>query len=160
MPADGESDAAREQDTLLTLRLRSLLTDEEFESKRRELADQRQHLEDRLQAAERSAGELGAQLRSVFDFAARGRETFENGTAVQQRMILEAAGLNYTLTSRKVALEWNKPLTLVAKAAACSTWSALLDDVRTWVLENGLTVKRFTSALPARVSVPHLAQAA
>ena len=131
------ADAAREQDTLLTLRLRNLLTDEEFQNKRRELAESRQKLEDRLQAAEHGAGELGAQLRAVFDFAARARETFENGTTVQQRMILETAGLNYTLTSRKVALEWNKPLTLVTKASAYSIWSGLVDNVRTWILKNG-----------------------
>jgi hypothetical protein len=155
------ADAAREQDTLLTLRLRNLLTDDEFETKRRELADQRQRLEDRLKGAERSAGELGAQLRAVFDFAARARETFENGTTVQQRMILEAAGLNYTLTSRKVALEWNKPLTLVAKAAAYSTWSRLVDDVRTWVLGNGPVLDGFAHAIePVSGSVPQAMAAA
>jgi len=44
------------------------------------------------------------QLCAVFDFAARALNTFENGTAVQLRMILEAACLHYTLTSGKVAL--------------------------------------------------------
>jgi DNA invertase Pin-like site-specific DNA recombinase len=130
--------AAREQDTLLTLRLRNLLTDEDFIVKRRELEERRRGLEARLHAAEHGAGELGAQLQAVFDFATRAAETFLTGTAVQQRMILEAAGLNYTLTSRKVALTWNQPLILVARAAADSTWSALLDDVRTHILENGL----------------------
>ena len=139
--------AGREQDTLLTLRLRNLLTDEEFENKRREIAQQRQHLQDRLAGAERSAGEIGAQLQVVFDFAAKARDIFKKGTPVQQRMILEAAGLNYTLTSRKVALEWNKPLALVAKAGSGSTWSGLMDDVRTELLESGFDVSWFTRAL-------------
>jgi site-specific DNA recombinase len=117
------TNAAREQDTLLTLRLRNLLNDDDFVAKRREFDERRRGLEERLGAAERTAGELGAQLKAVFDFATCARETFVSGTPVQQRMTLEAAGLNYTLTSRKVALTWNKPLTFVAKAAAYSTWS-------------------------------------
>jgi len=103
-------------------------TDDDFVVKRREIEERRRCLEERLRAAEHSAGELGAQLQAVFDFAARAPETFRTGTPVQQRMILEAAGLNYTLTARKVALEWNKPLNLVARAAAYSIWSAQRDS--------------------------------
>lgn len=155
------ADAARELDTLLTLRLRNLIMDEDFVAKRRELDERRRHLEEGLQAAERSAGELGTQLQAVFDFATRARETFLTGTAVQQRMILEAAGLNYTLTSRKVALTWNKPLTFVAKAAAYSIWSALLDDVRTLIVDQGLDIGGFTRALRAMDGImPELEEAA
>jgi hypothetical protein len=155
------ADAAREQDTLLTLRLRNLLNDDDFVAKRREFDERRRGLEERLGAAERTAGELGVQLKAVFDFATRARETFVTGTPVQQRVILEAAGLNYTLTSRKVALTWNKPLTLVTRAAADSTWSALLDDVRTLLVDQGPDIGAIERALRAMDgSMPEVVKAA
>jgi hypothetical protein len=64
-------------------------------------------------------------------------------------MILEAAGLNYTLTSRKVALDWSKPLTLVAKAAKLTSWSGLVEDVRTAIWNGETAVGRFWPALHA-----------
>ncbi len=83
------------------------------------------------------------------------------GTPVQQRTILEAAGLNYTLTSRRVALTWNKPLTLGAKVTAYSTWSGLLDDVRTLIVDQGLDIGGFERALRAMDGImPELAEAA
>jgi site-specific DNA recombinase len=112
----------REEDNLLDLRTRDLITDEVFLAKRRNLAERRTSLQQRLAGDDRRSS-TGDELVKVFTFAARAQEIFQTGTAVQQRMILEAVGSNYRLTSRKVALEWNKPLTLVAKAAACSTWS-------------------------------------
>ena len=57
-------------------------------------------------------------------------------------MILEAAALNYTLTSREVSLEWTEPLSVVAKAGACRDWSAMWDDVRTAVREAGASFLR------------------
>ena len=112
-------------------------------------------------ATERGVGECRAPLLAVFEFATRARETFVSGTPVQQRMILEAAGLNYTLTSRKVALMWNQPLTLVTRAAADSTWSALLDDVRTLIVDQRLDIGGFERALRAMDGImPELAEAA
>jgi hypothetical protein len=76
-------------------------------------------------------------------------------------MILEAAGLTYTLTSRKVALTWNKPLTLVARASAYSIWSGLLDAVRTLIVDQGLDIGGFQRALRAMDGImPELEEAA
>jgi hypothetical protein len=76
-------------------------------------------------------------------------------------MILEAVGLNYTLTSGKVAFLLEQPLVLVAEANGSSNWSGLVDDVRTLIVERGLNVGRFERALRALDGiVPDVAEAA
>lgn len=138
-----EADAMkREEDALLTLRLKDFITDEAFVQRRDLIRGRREDLQNRLEAADRSPAEVVADARAVFEFATRAKNAFLTGTAVQRRVILEAAGLNYTLTSRKVALEWAKPLSVVAKAAACRDWSAMWDDVRTTILTAGTELSR------------------
>jgi hypothetical protein len=44
------------------------------------------------------------------------RQRFLEGSAVQQRAILEAVGSNYTLRARRVSFQLGKPLELVADA--------------------------------------------
>ena len=123
----------REEDALLTLRLKDLITDEAFVQRRVQIRGRREDLRNRLEVADRSPAEVVADARAVFEFATKAKVAFLTGTPVQKRVILEAAGLNYTFTSREVALEWAKPLSVVAKAAACRDWSTMWDDVRTAV---------------------------
>jgi site-specific DNA recombinase len=126
----------REEGNLLDLRTRDLITDDVFLTKRRHLQERRTSLQNRLRSDERRSS-TGDALVKAFTFAARAQEVFETGTAVQKRMILEAAGSNHTLKARRVALSLDKPLDRVAEAGGLSNWSGLLDDVRTWILENG-----------------------
>lgn len=138
-----ELDAGRrEEDALLTLRLREVISDEVFLERRRRIQERRGALERQIEASERGPAEVVADVRAVFEFAAKAKTAFLDGSPVQRRVILEAAGLNYTLTSRKVALEWTKPLSVVAKAAACRDWSATWDDVRTAIREVGAALSR------------------
>jgi DNA invertase Pin-like site-specific DNA recombinase len=139
----GELDASRrEEDALLTLRLRDLLSDDAFVDRRRRMHEQRDALQRQIEAAKRGTADVVADAQTVFEFAAKAKTAFLEGTPVQRRVILEAAGLNYTLASRKVALAWTEPLSVVAKAAACRDWSAMWDDVRTAVRKAGASISR------------------
>jgi DNA invertase Pin-like site-specific DNA recombinase len=124
----------REQSNLLSLQLRDLVPVEVYAKKSRELEDRRQALQDRLANVDRNNEDLARRLADLLDFAAGMRELFAKGTGVQQRIILEAAGSNYVLQSRKVSFHLEKPLTLVAEASGCSNWLRLVDDLRTWAL--------------------------
>ena len=139
----GELDAGRrEEDALLTLRLRDLLSDDAFVDRRRQIHERRESVQHQIEASERGPVDIVADARAVFEFATRAKAAFLKGTPVQRRVILEAAALNYTLTSRKVALAWTEPLSVVAKAAACRVWSAMWDVVRTAVREAGASLLR------------------
>lgn len=127
---------SREANNLIDLRTRELIPDDVFMAKRRQLEERRRALEARLKT-DKERSSTGDALVKVFTFAARAQEVFETGTPVQQRMILEAAGSNYTLKARRVAFSLDKPLDVVAEAGGLSNWSGLVDDVRTWLLEKG-----------------------
>ena len=124
----------REEDNLLDLRLREVVTEELFARKRGELADRRQGLEHQLAGSDRPIEEVTDTLIKTINFAAKAREVLVAGTRVQQRMILEAVGLNYTLKGRKVAFSLAKPFDLLAAAGASSNWYRTPDDLRTWYL--------------------------
>lgn len=128
--------ARREEENLLSLRLRDLVTDEVYLAKRPPLEAKRQALEMQITKADQASAKTGARLRQVVDFAAATRETFLAGTRVQRRIILEAVGLNYTLRGRRAAFLLEKPFALLAEAGGCSNWLRVVGDVRTWLLEH------------------------
>lgn len=76
----------------------------------------------------------GRDLVTTFNFADRAPQILRTGTAVQQRLVLEAVGLNYILKARRVAYSLDKPFDGIAEAGGLSNWSGLVDDVRTWAL--------------------------
>lgn len=143
------ADTKSELNELLSLRLRKLLTDETYVAKESELKSRIMALESQTVRVQRSGHLLTADVQTVFDFSTRASETMRHGTGVQRRMILEAAGLNYTLTGGSIKLAWTEPLSEVAKAADCLDWSSLVDDVRTAIRDRGVSVERFRRALQA-----------
>jgi len=122
----------RQEEALLSLRLRELVDDSTYTEKRTALLQQRHSLEFRLSQSSRSPREIGEFTMQTFEFAARVKGAFLNGTSVQKRVVLESVGLNYTLSGKKLALEFKNPLRLLAEAASRSDWCATTDDVRTW----------------------------
>ncbi len=113
--------AARgEEETLLSLRLRELVTDDVFLAKRRDLQEHRQGLELKIRSTGQGLEDVQKRLDATFLFAQKAQEMFENGTGVQKRMILEAAGSNWTLKSKKVAVQAEKPLQLIAESGGLS----------------------------------------
>ena len=126
----------REAGNLIDLRTRDLINDDVFLAKKRQLEERRRTLESRLRGEEKRSSTADALVK-VFSFADRAQELFQTGTPVQQRMILEAIGSNYTLRARRVAFSLDKPLDVIAEAGGLSNWSGCLDDVRTWLVEKG-----------------------
>lgn len=128
-------DSSKQEEELLSLRLRGLVKDEVFLAKRQELEERRREVEGRLRGASTRAEDVQRKIEAVFTFAQKAKETFVSGTPVQKRMVLEAVGSNYLLTSRKVTLTLKKPFEILAQASALSNWCATWEDVRTWLLE-------------------------
>ena len=130
--------ARRQEDTLLDLRLRELVTDEVFQQRKHALGKSRIDLEARLAGATRSGGsqELAAKVEKIIRFGEAARETFVSGTEVQRRAILEAVASNYTLRGRRVAFSLEQPFRILSEANGYSNWWATLDDIRTWILNS------------------------
>ncbi len=123
----------REAGNLLTLRLKELVPDETYLSRKQEMDEREKSLQARLAAPMRSREELAGLTASTFSFAARAAETFRSGTPVQRRMILEAVGLNSTLRDRKLRILLKNPFSLISDAGSLSNWCTRWEDVRTWI---------------------------
>ena len=126
--------AVQEEETLLSLRLRNLVNDDVFVARRKILAEKRESFQAKLNGPNRSPEEVQKLTRETVEFAANAASAFRTGTRVQQRLIAEAVGLNYTLQSRKAAFQLKKPFSSLAKSNGLSNWSGCVDDVRTWIL--------------------------
>jgi len=128
--------AVQEEETLLSLRLRNLVDDDVFVARRKILAEKRESFQAKLNGPNQSPNEVQRLTRETVEFAANAAPAFRSGTGVQQRLIAEAVGLNYTLRSRKAAFQLKKPFSFLAKSNGLSNWSGCVDDVRTWILQD------------------------
>ncbi len=107
----------REDEALLSLRIRDLVTDEVFKEKRAEIQTRRIGAQTKLAGPERSTEELQRMVVSVLSFASDVRRAFLEGPGSRQRTILEAVGSDYILTGRQVRVTLSTPFDLIAKAS-------------------------------------------
>lgn len=130
-------DLRREEDNLLSLRLRDQIDDATFTARQDESKRRREALEVSLSRTAKSADELLQRLHDVLAFSARAHEVFTTGSPVQQRQILETVGLNYTLGARKASYTLKNPFRTISGARTISDWYARAEDLRTWLEESG-----------------------
>jgi DNA invertase Pin-like site-specific DNA recombinase len=125
--------AERERENLTKLRIRDLVTDDEFLRERRKLD---------LTAAR--ATESLAQLqnsrrwfepaRLLISFSKYALSCFEKGTAESKRLILGITGSNFSLKNQNLSVSARKPFRQWSGAAVSCVGSALCEDVRTFCL--------------------------
>jgi hypothetical protein len=73
----GVLDASRrEEDALLTLRLRDLLSDDAFVARRRQIHERRGSVQHQIEASERGPVDIVADARAGLEFARRARAAF------------------------------------------------------------------------------------
>ncbi len=149
-------DLRREEDNLLSLRLRDQIDDATFVARRDDSRRRREALEASLGSATKSAGELLQRLRDVLAFSARAHEVFTTGSPVQQRQILETVGLNYTLGARKASYTLKNPFRMISGARTISDWCARAEDLRTWLVASGDFTLPNLECAPDSTSVPDL----
>ncbi len=96
---------ARQLESLLTLKIKELVSDEEFSARRRVLLSEQErlHIErDELQGARQRAREA---VTNAVDFMATARTRFQSGDSGQRRAVALALSSNWRFTSGKVFLE-------------------------------------------------------
>ena len=104
----------REEEALLSLRLRELVTDDVFTRKRAEIHTRRVDAQTKLAAPERTADELHQMVVSTLTFAAKAKEAFLAGPGQRQRTILEAVGSDYVLRDRQLEFKLGVPFDQIA----------------------------------------------
>ena len=142
------SDAARENDTLLTLRLRGQVDETTFEQRRLQLLDRQAKLRIQVEEPSPSPEELLRRVEEVLDFSASLPRTFEEGDVVRRRQILHALCANPTVLERKALYTAKKPFCFFEGPASTRFWYSVVEHLRTWIIEQRFELPSYASECP------------
>ncbi len=98
---------------LTDLRIRGLLTDEEFKTKRQELLDEKIHLENARKAGLEGQTAWLEPWRRTFTFAFEARRLFDTGSSGEKRAILLALGSNFLLRNKTLEITPKEPFSWI-----------------------------------------------
>jgi len=153
----------KEISELLNMKLRGLLTDEEYASKKQELENERIRIKEFSEDGNDRFTQIVRWCEEAFEFAHVAKSKFDNGTTEEKRAILGYTGSNLILKDGILLIEAHKPLFLIRKTvelpsvkkcmlepgvfrlternkssqgSALNTWWGLIQDVRTFYWEN------------------------
>jgi site-specific DNA recombinase len=118
--------AEKELDNLTKLRIRDLLTDEEYLSQRQELERKQIKIAQSLKPQDRFE-----PARELVSFSNRAVSWFEAGDFRTKRLILTIVGLNPLLKNKKLSIEARKPFRRWTKPGTFSDLSGFVKDVAT-----------------------------
>lgn len=147
--------------TLLEMRIRKLISDQEFIDKKKELEYEADNLKERFEDNDHTFQSTIDQCEEAFNFAERAQDIFVTGGIEEKKAILSCIGSNLKLLDKKLLIEVQKPLLMIRdgldvrgvrklmfepenfserspkeKTAdkAILSWSRTVDDIRTYFL--------------------------
>ena len=126
------ADAARECANLVDLRVRDLISDEEFTKRHGEVGRRELGLKAQLEKADRSASWF-EPWTTIVSFGNRAAEWFASGDLSTQRLIVRAAGSNLVLKNKMLSIEATKPLRRWTGIGRVSELCTTVHDVRTLI---------------------------
>jgi site-specific DNA recombinase len=115
-------DAARQIDNLTKLRLRELVTDEEYVRQRQQLERERLNLTQKLENTATSDSWL-EPAKLLFSFSNRAVSCFRAGDLRTKRLVFGIVGLNPILLDGRLNVEARKPF---------RRWSGMVDSSNLW----------------------------
>src|SRR5262249_12885628 len=125
---------SRELDNLTRLRLRDLITDNEFVGERQRLDLERSKLHQSFEKLNQTSAWLEPAPLFI-SLSNRAISWFTAGDPKIKRLILEITGSNLLLKDKKLLIEAAKPFTRRGENPSFSQLCPLADDVRTFYLE-------------------------
>lgn len=126
----------REERQLLGMRMRQVVTDEEFDRERESLRRRREDLEGAPAATSSPNTGVGARkavVSDLLDLAEGVPLVLRQGDPVQMRGILQQLHLEITLRSRRLDVSTTKPLSQLVGAGASSSWCATWPEIWKWI---------------------------
>ncbi len=109
------SDCNRKLDNLLDLRLKELLTDDEFLSEKTKLAEKKTSFQDQLAALAENPNKWLEPFQKFFSFLNLAKNSFENGDDTLKRQILSTVGSNLFLKDKILLIEAKTPFRIIAE---------------------------------------------
>lgn len=105
----------RELSELVSIRLRGLLTDDEYMEKKRDLENERVKLRELLGDGDQTLTSVFEKTIEMYRFAGRAKHIFENGDLEAKRDILRFTSSNLTLQNKKLRIEPHEALFYVQR---------------------------------------------
>jgi len=130
--AQAEASVARQLDNLTKMRVRDLLTDDEYLKQRQELEREQLKLTQRLEREDKTESRFELSQK-VVSFNLGLVSGFKAGDFQQKRFILQIVGSNFFLKDKKLNIEATKPFRVWPKNAKNSDVRAFLEEVRTFL---------------------------
>jgi site-specific DNA recombinase len=120
-------------ENLTSLRIRDLVSDDEFLRERRKLETDQLRLRQQLEESSQTIPAF-EPLETLISFRKRAIEWFRDGDDGTRRMIFEIIGSNPVLRDKIISIEAKKPFRLALETASLPQLRAVREDIRTlWV---------------------------
>ena len=125
---------SRELENLTKLRIRDLLTDEEYIRQRQELERQQIGLGQRLEMIQQ-ADSMFEPSQLLISLSRSMVSRFKKGDIQTKRLILTIVGSNFSLMNKKLSIDVKKPFRRWSKPTKLRAVLAFVEDVRTFLRE-------------------------
>lgn len=125
----------REGAALLDMRIRGLISDDEYSAKKREFTEQELEARERMLRQETTADGF-EQVERTLVFANHAPKLFPAASNAEKREILSSLGSKLELEGGKLRILAKKPFVLMEERAQGPGWLTRLRRIRTWFLHN------------------------
>lgn len=144
----------QQRDTLIDLRVRGLVSDEEFTQRRQKLYLDETSLTERAGALDR-ADNWFEPAKLLISFSNRAAECFLTGDEEAKRLILKTVSANLSMTDKKLSIQAAEPFTMIAKSPGILQRCGFVDDVRTLIQsEDPDTMQRIANIRAIKARLP------
>jgi len=138
------NDVQTQMDKLTTMRLRDLLTDEEYMTQKNRLLTEQRGLREKMGDTEQRAENWLEKVEKSFDFACHAQHWFTNGSIQDKRQVAVELGSNYILKDGKLDIQMGKMWDLLTRASF-----GIREDAKRIELTKNSTTKGKTAVLAA-----------
>lgn len=129
--ADAIKGIEQKASTLIDMRVRNLIDDDEFTKRRKDLDMERHRLEQRRQNDDEK--KMFEPVREVISFIEQAKSWFENGDDEAKRLVFQIVGSNPILENKKLSVEAKKPFCIRRDLEDFPLMCAFIEEVGTLV---------------------------
>jgi len=126
----------KESAALLDLRLRGMLSDEEFALKRQELVERELRVKERMLHEETAPKRWFEPAERTFRFANQAPKRFALASNAERREIVLALGSNLEIKDKILRMTAQTPFLLMEEGHSSRAWLSVLKRIRTWFIHH------------------------
>ncbi len=130
------ADSRRESDTLLDLRLRGLISDQDFKLKKQALIDRELKIREQLLHEEAAPQRWFEPAESAFPFANQAAKRFPTASNAEKREMLSCLGSNLLLRDKNLRMTAREPFLWIEESRHRPAWYSIVERIRTYFMHH------------------------